>query len=142
MANLRQSDVPEERLSTGVAGLNDILHGGLPANRLYLLEGDPGTGKTTLSIQFLREGVTAGERLLYVTLSESHTELAASAASHGWSVDDLTIREYVSGERELSRDAQVTMFHPSEVELLETIRKIVTDVEQSQTHARRSGLSF
>ena len=129
MANLRESAVPEERLSTGVAGLNDILHGGLPANRLYLLEGDPGTGKTTLSIQFLREGLKAGERLLYVTLSESRIELTASAASHGWSVDDLTIREYVSTERELSRDAQVTMFHPSEVELLETIRKIATDVD-------------
>jgi circadian clock protein KaiC len=129
LAKRREASVPAERLSTGISGLDDILNGGLPANRLYLLEGEPGTGKTTLALQFMRQGLDAGERLLYVTLSESRSELAAAAASHDWAVDDLTIREYVSGEKELSPDAQVTMFHPSDVELLETIRKMVVDVD-------------
>lgn len=129
MPNRPQDDVLVERLSTGVAGLDDVLNGGLPANRVYLLEGDPGTGKTTLSIQFMLQGLQTNERVLYVTLSESRAELAASAASHGFSLEGIAIREYVSEENELSPDGQVTMFHPSEVELLETIRRIVADVD-------------
>ena len=79
-------------------GLDAILRGGLPADRLYLLEGAPGSGKTTLSLQFLREGVRRGERALYITLSETREELAIVAASHGWDIDEFDVR----GEHELS----------------------------------------
>jgi circadian clock protein KaiC len=119
----------QKRLGTGIEGLDDVLGGGLPAERLYLVEGDPGTGKTTLSLQFMLEGVRAKERVLYITLSESQDELTASAQSHGWSLDGVTIRDYVAPEGSLSPDDQVTMFHPAEVELLETIRRILADVE-------------
>ena len=73
--------------STGIVGLDEVLDGGLPPNRLYLLTGEPGTGKTTLALQFLLAGAARGERGLYVTLSESREELEEAAASHGWSLD-------------------------------------------------------
>ena len=78
-----------ERLSTGVAGLDQILAGGLPVGGLYLLEGSPGSGKTTLALQFLRAGATRGERTLLVVFSETRDELAAFVASHGWSLDGI-----------------------------------------------------
>jgi len=87
---------PRRRVSTGIPGLDDILGGGLTADRLYLLEGTPGTGKTTLSVQFLRAGAARGERGLYVTLSETAEELRAAAATHGWSLDAIEIYELVS----------------------------------------------
>src|SRR5687767_6645627 len=82
-----------QRLSTGISVLDDILAGGIPERRLYLVEGDPGSGKTTLALQFLLEGVRRGERCLYVTLSETTDELQAVAASHGWSLDGIDIYE-------------------------------------------------
>src|SRR6266436_3093634 len=86
------------RASTGINGLDDILLGGLPRNRLYLVEGHPGTGKTTLGLQFLLEGVRLGERVLYVTLSESRQELIEVAYSHGWSLDGVDLYELDSRE--------------------------------------------
>ena len=80
-------------LSTGVAGLDDVLHGGLPPGRLYLIEGDPGSGKTTLGMQFLLQGVQRGESCLFVTLSEGAQELRESAASHGWTLDGIRFVE-------------------------------------------------
>src|SRR3954463_11347853 len=74
------------RMGTGIEGLDNILEGGFPENRIYLVEGDPGTGKTTLALQFLLEGARVGEAGLYVTLSETKEELEAVAASHGWSL--------------------------------------------------------
>jgi circadian clock protein KaiC len=115
---------------SGVAGLDEVLGGGFSPHRLYLVEGVPGSGKTTLAIQFLMEGVRRGEPVLYVTLSESVEELQAVAASHGWSLDGITIRELVASEASLSTDEQYTMFHPSEVELSETTKTILTDVER------------
>jgi circadian clock protein KaiC len=129
MSKKRGNSAPLERMSIGVSGLDDVTAGGLPRDHLYLLEGEPGTGKTTLSMQFMLEGVRAGESVLYVTLSESHQELSAVAASHGWSIEGIQVREYVTTENTLSMDAQVTMFHPAEVELAETIRRILGDVE-------------
>ena len=83
-ASMRQIDRGMAgRIGTGVPGLDDILHGGLIAHRLYLVDGHPGAGKTTLSLQFLLEGVRRGEKCLYVTLSETKVELEAGAASHG-----------------------------------------------------------
>jgi circadian clock protein KaiC len=115
---------------TGIEGFDNILGGGFATHRLYLVEGVPGSGKTTLAVQFLLEGVRQGEPVLYVTLSESTEELQAVAASHGWSLDGITIRELVASEESLSSDEQYTMFHPSEVELSETTKTILADVER------------
>ena len=104
MPRSRQTAGEIDKIGTGVAGFDEVLSGGLPAGRLYLLEGDPGTGKTTLALQFLLEGKRVGHRVLFVTLSESRMELIASAASHGWSVDDLEIKEYVASAEALSGD--------------------------------------
>ena len=84
---------PKARVSTGVSGLDEVLPGGFPAHRLYLIEGMPGTGKTTLALQFLLEGRRAGEKGLYVTLSETKEELQEVAESHGWSLDGIDLYE-------------------------------------------------
>jgi circadian clock protein KaiC len=115
---------------TGIEGLDDVLGGGFTPHRLYLLEGVPGSGKTTLAVQFLMEGVRQGEPVLYVTLSESEEELRDVARSHGWSLEGITIRELVASENTLDPDEQYTMFHPSEVELSATTRTILEDVER------------
>lgn len=117
---------------TGIEGLDDILRGGFTANRLYLLEGVPGSGKTTLALQFLLEGRRRNESVLYVTLSESEEELHGVAASHGWSLDDIAIRQLVPSAENLLPDDQYTMFHPSEVELSETTKTILEDVERTK----------
>ncbi|WP_373694130.1 ATPase domain-containing protein [Edaphobacter paludis] len=104
--------------------MNDILSGGLPGGQMYLLEGDPGTGKTTLAMQFIIAGVNRGERALYVTLSESKDELEGSALSHGWDIAQLPIAEFIPAEASLSPEQQYTVFHPSEVELAGTIQKL------------------
>src|SRR3982751_1103926 len=120
------------RAATRIAGLDDILGGGLTPSRLYLVEGMPGSGKTTLAFQFLLEGVRQGERVLYVTLSETEEEIRAVAASHGWSLDGVPIRELVPTEQSLEKSDQYSVFHPSEVELTETTRKILSDVDESR----------
>lgn len=121
---------PRVPASTGIKGLDDILSGGLSKRRLYLIEGVPGSGKTTLALQFLMAGARAGEPVLYVTLSETSEELQAVAESHGWSLDGITIREFVPAEDSLEPDQQYTMFHPSEVELAATTKLILADVER------------
>ena len=105
------------RSATGIAGLDDILNGGFIPHRLYLVDGDPGSGKTTLSLQYLMEGVKRGEKCLYITLSETKEELAAGAQSHGWSLDGIEIIELISTEKDLDGSSQITMYHPSEIEL-------------------------
>jgi circadian clock protein KaiC len=115
--------------ATGVAGLDDILGGGLAPNRLYLVEGMPGSGKTTLAFQFLLEGARLGESVLYVTLSETKEEISAVADSHGWAIERIAIRELVPSEQSLEPGEQYTVFHPSEVELSDTTKKIVDDVD-------------
>src|SRR3569832_2415909 len=117
-------------VQTGIDGLDDVLAGGLAPNRLYLLEGDPGSGKTTLALQFLLEGVKRGESCLFVTLSESEEELRTSAKSHGWTLDGIHILEIIPSEESLMPAARYTMYHPSEVELSETIKEVLSAAER------------
>jgi circadian clock protein KaiC len=121
---------PQEKSLTGVPGLDSVMAGGYPARHMFLVEGDPGTGKTTLGLQFLMEGVRQGESGLYVTLSETAEELATVAASHGWSLDGIEIFELMPDEEALRPDAQYTVFHPSEVELTSTTQAIFEMVER------------
>jgi circadian clock protein KaiC len=118
-----------DRASTGVTGLDDVLGGGLPRDRLYLLQGDPGVGKTTLALQFLLHGAEAGERCLYLTLSETKEELRGVAESHGWSLDKLSLFELPIADRLESQDEN-TLFHASEVELAETVRGLLEEVQR------------
>jgi circadian clock protein KaiC len=121
------SDDPP-RLSTGNDGLDHILGGGLDGNRLYLLEGKPGTGKTTLALQFLMEGVRLGETTLYVSLSETERELRLVARRHGWSLDGISLFELVPAEAALDPERDQSVFPPSEMELGETTRMIFEQV--------------
>ena len=118
------------RVSTGVSGLDGILEGGLTPNRIYLLEGDPGTGKTTLALQFMLDGLRKGETCLYITLSETAEELDSVARSHGWDVGRLSIFEMTPPEARLDPDQQYTLLHPSEVELGETTKLIFEKIEE------------
>ena len=121
-----------ERVRTGVTGLDDILYGGLPEGHMYLLEGDPGTGKTTVAMQFLLQGVADGRSVLYVTLSEARAELEGSAASHGWDFSKVPVVEFVPDEASLASEQQYTVFHPTEVELAGTINRLMEAIETSQ----------
>ena len=116
-------------LSTGVAGLDSILGSGLPRNRLYLIDGEPGTGKTTLALQFLLEGARNGERGLYVTLSETREELEAVAQSHGWGLENIDVYELPS-VHDMS-DESYTLFHPAEVELQQTVEAVLDAVKRA-----------
>jgi circadian clock protein KaiC len=116
--------------SSGIAGLDDVLSGGFTRRRLYLVQGVPGSGKTTLALQFLMAGAREGESVLYVTLSETAEELRAVADSHGWSLDPIAIRELTPPEAALDLDEQNTLFHPSEIELASTMKLILADVER------------
>jgi len=119
------------RSRTGIEGLDDILHGGLVPHRLYLVEGSPGSGKTTLAFQFLLEGVRRGEAAVHFTLSESEEEIRAMAVSHGWTLDAIAIRELIPSGENLA-EQQYTVFHPSEVELSGTTRRILDEVERDR----------
>src|ERR1700761_827291 len=135
LSHLDESSVVKakpHRIETGIAGLDDILGGGLPQGHLYLVEGDPGTGKTTLALQFLLAGIEQGESVIYVTLSESRKELEEVAHSHGWSTASLQIFEMVPENEDLRPEAQYTVFHPSEVELADTITAILEQVDATR----------
>ena len=119
-------------VATGVMGLDVILGGGLPRGRMYLVQGDPGVGKTTLALQFLMEGRRLGEKGLYVTLGETRAELDEVAASHGWSLDGISICEISTGasEEDLRDEESYDVFHPSEVELGEVMRSMIDEAER------------
>lgn len=119
------SDRP--KISIGNAGLDVVLAGGIEPERVYLVEGTPGTGKTTLALGFLLDGVRQGGSTLYITLSESEVELRGVAASHGWSMDGVDIYELIT-EAGLDREAEQTVLHPAELELGETVRAVMTRV--------------
>jgi circadian clock protein KaiC len=115
---------------TGVFGLDQILNGGLPRNHIYLVDGEPGTGKTTLALNFLLEGVKLGERGLYVTLSESRAELEQVARSHGWSLDGIEIFELSTMQERETAEEGYTLFHPAEVELQQTMDAVLQLVSE------------
>ena len=121
----------ERRVQTGVVGLDEVLHGGLIPERLYLIDGNPGSGKTTFALQFLLDGVRNGEKCLFVTLSETLDELNAGAISHGWSLDGIDVVELTPDQQdELHGDGPLTMVHPSDVELTGTMQKILRAIEE------------
>jgi circadian clock protein KaiC len=126
-----EKTAPGKRAKIGIKGLDDILGGGLPTNHLYLVDGDPGTGKTTMALQFLLEGARNGERGLYVTLSESREELEAVAESHGWSLEGIDIFEMSKqGVRDI--EESYTIFHPAEVELQQTVDEVLDTVKEKK----------
>ena len=121
---------PDRLAETGVPGLDQILNGGWVRNHVYLIEGDPGTGKSTLAMQFLLRGAADGERGLYVTLSESSVELHQTAASHGWSLDKLDIFEVTPAEAGSDALGDYTVFHAEEVELGQTTKIIIDKINE------------
>ena len=118
----------DQRVSTGVLGLDHVLRGGLPSHRIHLIDGHPGSGKTTLGLQFLLAGVRAGESCMYITLSETAEELRANAASHGWDLSGIHIHELQPAEN-IRPEEQYTLFHPSEIELGDLSRNVFDAVE-------------
>src|SRR5262252_9160378 len=118
------------RCSSGCNGLDDVLAGGLPAGHFYLIEGEPGTGKTTLALQFVAEGAKRGETVLYATLSESRRELLTVAEMHGLALDDSAVLEVRPSEQDLRPEGQYTVFHPAEVELTDRVHAIMAEVDR------------
>jgi len=116
--------------STGIAGLDLILGGGFPRERIYLLQGDPGVGKTTVGMQFLMAGRAAGETCMYIALSETRTEIDAVVSSHGWNLDKIHVVELSALDQTISLDSENTLFEPSDVELQETTRTLLAEIEK------------
>ncbi|MEQ1503811.1 MAG: ATPase domain-containing protein [Myxococcota bacterium] len=117
-------------IESGIEGLDDILGGGFPTRRMYLIQGDPGVGKTTLALQLLMEGRTAGERVLYVTLSESPEEIAAIALSHGWDLSDIDLYEVIPSDADDLLGDENTLYVPGEVELGERMRGVLDEIDR------------
>lgn len=128
------TDIPnkdQDRLcATGIEGLDTILGGGLPRNRVYLLQGEPGVGKTTIALQFLLTGAQAKENGLYITLSETKEELEEVGNSHGWNLDAISLFELSSLAEQLQGETDSTFFHPSEIELNRTTKALLDEVER------------
>ncbi|MDP9055672.1 MAG: AAA family ATPase [Acidobacteriota bacterium] len=120
----------DELISTGIAGLDDVLNGGIPRGHFFLLQGEPGAGKTTLGLQFLIDGTRRGERVLYVTLSESLREIRKVARSHHWSLEGVIIYEFTPTEDNLRAEEQYSAFHPSDVEFQDAMQNILDKVEE------------
>jgi circadian clock protein KaiC len=130
MVDDKEVDEPElPKISTGNRGLDDILGGGVDPERMYLFEGQPGSGKTTLALEFLLEGARRGDPALYITLSETERELRLVAKRHGWSLEGITIFELIPAEASLDPGRELTVLHPAEMELSETTQTIFDRVE-------------
>lgn len=120
------------RCGTGCPGLDDVIGGGYPRGHFYLLEGEPGTGKTTLALQFMADGLKNGEKVLYITLSESPADLRAVAQSHGIELEGIEFVELRPSDQDLRPEGQYTVFHPSEIELSDRLQTIVNEVDRIQ----------
>ena len=118
-------------ISTGIPGLDNVLNGGLPRGHFFLVEGEPGAGKTTLGLQFLMAGRDSGESVLYVTLSESEREIQKVARSHGWSLDGISIYEFMPAEDALRPEQQYSAFHPADVEFQDSMQNILDRAERA-----------
>ena len=127
MVDPRAPDLPSP---TGIAGLDEILRGGFPQNRLYLLLGAPGVGKTTLALQYLLEGARVGEAGLYIALSETRDEIESVARSHQWPIEKIAIFELSALEQQLAQEERNTVFHPAEIELNKTTQMILKKIEE------------
>jgi circadian clock protein KaiC len=125
MSNSYQATV-----STGIPGLDAVLHGGIPQHGTYLLQGEPGVGKTTFGLQFLLEGARTGAPAMYVSFAEGRAELAAVARTHGWDLEQITIYEAFTGSDAAALATDQTMYHPSEVELEEIMRPLLDEFER------------
>lgn len=132
MAETETVPIDDPRCQSGIEGLDDILAGGLPCNCFYLIQGDPGSGKTTLALQFLLEGVRNGEKVFYVTLSETRAELLQVARSHGWSLDEIPLLELSAIETLLRPETQTTVFHPAEMELTKITNLVLDETRKIQ----------
>jgi circadian clock protein KaiC len=128
------ASLPPGDAKTGIIGLDDVLGGGLERSRTYLLEGSPGAGKTTIAVQYLMEGARAGERCLYITLSETENELFATADSHGWDLGGITIYELIPPENLLDDEQQQSLLYSSDLELGETTKRIFEAFERVKPH--------
>ncbi len=122
---MSQPSSPSLKAATGIPGLDTILEGGFPRHWIYLIQGVPGTGKTTLGLQFLLEGLKQGERVLYITLSHTKRELVEIAHSHGWSLEDVPVHQFSAGEAAAYIASEQTVFHTADIELKETTDTIL-----------------
>ena len=125
-------DISTPRCRSGCPGLDEVLGGGLPLGHIYLLEGEPGMGKTTMALQFAEEGVRNGEKVLYITLSESRDELLLVARNHHLALDGVHLIEMKPSDQDLKPEAQYTVFHPSEVELTDRVQNIIAEVRRHE----------
>jgi circadian clock protein KaiC len=127
-------EAPEDDVlsPTGIYGLDDVLRGGFPKGHFFLVEGEPGSGKTTLGLQFLMDGAMRGESVLYVTLSESRREIEKVARSHRWSLNKVNLYEITPRDQSLRPEDQYSAFHPSDVEFEDTAQTILAEVERVQ----------
>jgi circadian clock protein KaiC len=126
----KKTAIQNSKVATGIAGLDEILGGGLPPRRIYLLQGAPGCGKTTIALQFLLNGAALGEKVLYISLSETREEVEEVARSHGWPLEQIEIVELSAIDAQLSAQSQNTLFHAAEVELTETTRMLLDAVDR------------
>jgi circadian clock protein KaiC len=130
---MNKVEIPAGKANSGIRGLDDILSGGFSRGHLFLLEGAPGTGKTTIALQFLLEGAKAGEKCLYITLSETERELRDGAASHGWSLDNgMEVFELLPSESLLDAEQQQSLLYSSDLELGETTKQIFETVDRTR----------
>lgn len=130
---MSSTHVQDDKAKTGIWGLDNILSGGFSRGHVFLVEGAPGTGKTTVALQFLREGARIGEKCLYITLSETESELRSGAASHGWNLDQrIDVFELLPPESLLDDDQQQSLLYSSDLELGETTKQIFEAVERTQ----------